>query len=250
MPEGCAGDFVSAARATKLTHIAFVRHANSLPMREGANKRADQPHGWKLDDQMRCLTTKGEEQCEEASAAWFGGLPLRAILASPARRATETAMRMAAAYETAEAKREALYLRMVESSHPAGMSETCESLFETRGYGPLRGFFEAENGEQAFMEYADKVCEEMSRVLAGPAFAETATDADGTCVALFGHAVFLNAIAYKVAQASGSSDEMKSFLLDMDLGETQGIWINLETGDCEHKKVVPKEQAVAEAPAG
>ena len=215
-------------------------------MHEGAHKRADAPHDWKLDDQMRCLTKKGEEQCASASTSWFTALPLRAILSSPARRASETAMRMMAAYETEESKREALYLRMVESSHPAGMSETCESLFETRGYGPLRGFFAAENGEQAFQEYADKVCEEMSRVMAGPAFAESSTDSDGTALALFGHAVFLNAIAFKVAQASGSSDEMKSFLLDMDLGETQGILIDITTGNCEHKKV--EVAAIAAAP--
>ena len=175
---------------------------------------------------------------------------MRAILSSPARRAAETAMRMMAAYETEESKREALYLRMVESSHPAGMSETCESMFETMGYSPLQKFFDADGGEQAFMDYGDRVCEEMGRVMNGPAFAETATENDGTCIALFGHAVFLNAIAYKVAQAAGSSDEMKKFLLDMDLGETQGIWINLETGECEHKKVeeevAAKEEAVAE----
>ena len=107
-------------------------------------------------------------------------------------------MRMTASYETEENKKETVYLRMVEGVHPAGMSETCESLFETMGYGPLRTFFEAECGDAG----------------------------GGGGLAVFGHAVFLNAIAYKVAQAAGASEETKRALLDMDLGETQGIHIS------------------------
>jgi hypothetical protein len=84
--------------------------------------------------------------------------------------------------------------------------------------------------------------------MSGPAFATTSGEGDGTCIALFGHAVFLNAIAYKVAQAAGSSDDMKKFLLSMDLGETQGIWIDLATGECEHKKADTTAPAPAPAP--
>jgi len=68
MPAGSATDFVAAAKAANLTHVCFVRHASSAPMHEGAAKRSDTPHGWKLDDQMRCLTEKGFKQCEDASA--------------------------------------------------------------------------------------------------------------------------------------------------------------------------------------
>ena len=56
-------------------------------------------------------------------------------------------------------------------------------------------------------------------------------DAKGSTVSVFGHAVFLNAIAYKVAQAAGASDDAKAALLDMDLGETEGIRIDLTGGD-------------------
>ena len=54
---------------------------------------------------------------------------------------------------------------------------------------------------------------------------------EGGGLAVFGHAVFLNAIAFKVAQASGASDDAKAALLDMDLGETEGIRIDLTGGD-------------------
>ena len=56
-------------------------------------------------------------------------------------------MRMTDRTETEEAKAGSIYLRMVAGVHPAGMSETCEALFETLGYGPLRVFFEAAGGE-------------------------------------------------------------------------------------------------------
>ena len=143
-------------------------------------------------------------------------------LTSPARRASETAMRMTDRTETEEQKVGSVYLRMVAGVHPAGMSETCEALFETLGYGPLRVFFEAAGGEDAFQAYGDAVCAE----LAGAAVPEGPGG-----LAVFGHAVFLNAIAYKVAQAAGASEAMRAALLDMDLGETEGIRIDLTGGD-------------------
>ncbi|GMH61300.1 hypothetical protein TrLO_g8715 [Triparma laevis f. longispina] len=244
MPAGSASDLVTACKATGITHACLVRHASSAPLREGAAKRAEKPHDWKFDDQMRVLTPKGINQCEAASSAWFKSLDLRAILSSPARRASETAMRMMAAYEEDGKPVDSLYLRMVASSHPAGMSEVCESLFETMGYGPLRTFFAAEGGEQAFQEYGDNVCAEMSTTMTGPSFGEAGSA--GTCIALFGHAVFLNAIAFKIAQASNMNDENKDKLLDLDLGETEGIYINLEDGSFE-KKVTPPPPAAEEA---
>ena len=145
MPAGAAEDFVAKCRELKLDFVVFVRHASSAPLHAGAAKRAEKPHDWKIDDQMRVLTQKGKDQC--AAAAWFRELDVRAALTSPARRASETAMRMTDRTETEEQKVGSVYLRMVAGVHPAGMSEPCEALFETLGYGPLRVFFEAEGGE-------------------------------------------------------------------------------------------------------
>ena len=83
--------------------------------------------------------------------------------------------------------------------------------------------FDFHTGEDAFQAYGDAVCAELAAA-AVPA-------GDGGGLAVFGHAVFLNAIAYKVAQAAGASDDAKAALLDMDLGETQGIRIDLAGGD-------------------
>ena len=142
-------------------------------------------------------------------------------------------MRMTAAFETEEQKQETLYLRMVESVHPAGMSETCESLFETRGYGPLSSFFQVEGGEAAFLDYGEQVCREVTTTLRGPGFSEGAGDS-GDCLALFGHAVFLNAIAFIIACAAGATKSDQDMLLELDLGETQGILINLGDGSMQH----------------
>ena len=144
MPAGAAEDFVAKCRQLKLDFVVFVRHASSAPLYEGAAKRSEKPHDWKIDDQMRVLTQKGKDQC--AAATWFRELDVRAALTSPARRASETAVRMTDRTETEEQKVGSVYLRMVAGVHPAGMSEPCEALFETMGYGPLRVFFEAEGG--------------------------------------------------------------------------------------------------------
>lgn len=222
MPAGAALEFVELCRRKRILFVVFVRHANAAPLREGAASRADKPHDWKEDDQMRVLTEFGRAQCNDASA-WFSQLDVRAALSSPARRAADTAVRMTAATETAESKRDAVYLRVVAGVHPAGMSEPCEALFDGMGYGPLRSFFDAPGGEEAFLAYADDVCGELAAVTA-------AVDGGGGGVAVFGHAVFLNAIAYKVAVAAGCDEEAKDALLDMDLKETQAIHVTLEGG--------------------
>ena len=88
-----------------------------------------------------------------------------------------------------------LYLRMVDSAHPAGMSEVCEAAFETRGYGPLRSFHDTDEMKVAFCDYGECVCGGMLAQLQGPGLSEAS---EGECLALFGHAVFLNAIALQV----------------------------------------------------
>ena len=137
-----------------------------------------------------------------------------------------------------ESKRETVFLRMIEGAHPAGMSEVCESLFETMGYGPLRKFREADGGAAAFEAYAEVVCREMAQKLLGPAFADSnPEDLKSGAVALFGHAVFLNAVAFALACAAGADAETRDSLLDMDLGETHGILMDLASGKCQHMSV-------------
>eukprot|EP00418_Pyrodinium_bahamense_P081252 CAMPEP_0179072410 /NCGR_PEP_ID=MMETSP0796-20121207/32041_1 /TAXON_ID=73915 /ORGANISM="Pyrodinium bahamense, Strain pbaha01" /LENGTH=242 /DNA_ID=CAMNT_0020769571 /DNA_START=87 /DNA_END=815 /DNA_ORIENTATION=+ len=236
-----AEELVALCRSVGISSLVLVRHANAAPLQTGAPAREDRPHDWKRADQMRVLTERGRAQCAAASE-WFRTLPLRALLTSPARRASETAMRMMAQVETEESKADTLFLQMVEGVHPAGMSEKCEELFEVLGYGPLRKFFDAPGGREAFCDYGGRVAAELlvaSRQL--PA-APQPTEPEASCVGIFGHAVFLNAIAFGLAVAAGALPAVQDELLDMDLGETEGIFIDLADGRVEHKRAASPQE--------
>lgn len=107
-------NLISAAKAKGLNSLCFIRHANAEPGK--GITRVDQPHDWKVDDQLRMLTPRGLEQCTEASA-WFQNLNCKAILASPARRAVDTAVRMKDEVETEEKSGGVLHVGMVEGIH-------------------------------------------------------------------------------------------------------------------------------------
>ena len=59
---------VASLKDAGIAELYFVRHASSAPLHEGAATRADAPHDWKRDDQLRCLTAKGKDQCAAAAA--------------------------------------------------------------------------------------------------------------------------------------------------------------------------------------
>ncbi|CAH0363883.1 unnamed protein product, partial [Pelagomonas calceolata] len=80
---------------------------------------------------------------------------------------------------------------------PGGHERNLRGALRDHGLRAARAFFfEAAGGEDAFQAYGDAVCAELAAA-AVPA-------GDGGGLAVFGHAVFLNAIAYKVAQAAGA----------------------------------------------
>ncbi len=154
---------------------------------------------------------------------------MKANLTSPARRATETALNM-----TTVTKNGDVFLRMIESLHPAGMSTVCEDLFDSMGYGPLRKFFDVESGKDAFISYAERVCQEMAAKISGPSFERDAPDGDTVCV--YGHAVFLNSVVFTIGNALDIPDT-EALLLDIDLGETEGIYIDVANRSISHLKV-------------
>lgn len=213
-----------------VTNLVFIRHANAAPIVAGG-PRADQPHDWKMRDQMRGLTQKGREQCA-ASKVYLAPFAVKANLTSPARRASDTAVYMAKTTASGD-----IFLRMIEGVHPAGMSTVCEDLFDTMGYGPLRKFFETEGGKDAFCDYAQRVCAEMAAKIGGPSFDPSERDApEGDTICIYGHAVFLNAIVFTIGTSLGVADT-ESLLLDIDLGETQGIHIDIAAKTITHLKV-------------
>ena len=146
----------------------FIRHANANPI--AGENRANAPHDWKFRDQTRTLTAKGKEQCT-TSRSYLSNFKVKANLTSPARRASETALNMTEPTSSGD-----IFLRMIEGLHPAGMSTICEDLFDTMGYGPLRNFFDAEGGKEGFINYAERVCQEMAAKISGPSFERDAPE--------------------------------------------------------------------------
>ena len=146
-----AKSLVTAARAVGATHLIFVRHAHceafaAPPPALGGLATA--AHDWRKADAARPLTNRGEAQCMVARDEWFGKLPIRRVLlASPARRAMETAQCMAGGKRLADAGwpisaegGDGSPIVSVDPLQPAGQSELCEELFAQLGNAPLRGF--------------------------------------------------------------------------------------------------------------
>ena len=51
---------------------------------------------------------------------------------------------------------------------------------------------------------------------------------------MFGHAVFLNAVVYVMAEACGVAD--LEMILDVDLGEAEGLLIDMDLKTVTHMK--------------
>jgi hypothetical protein len=109
------------------------------------------------------------------------------------------------------------------SLHPAGIAQKLEELFDTLGYGPLQKFFDA-GGRVAAAEYADRVAGELAGVIAGLPAGDTGVDT----VSVFGHAVFLNAVAFTCAYWIRLSESDQERLTQIDLGEAEGLLLQRE----------------------
>ena len=114
---------------------------------------------------------------------------------------------------------------MCPSLHPAGINARCEELFDRLNYGPLTKFFKEDGGREAFAAYADVVIGELLPLVQG-----IPEGSKGDCIALFGHAVFHNAVAYRIAGFWGLSGESLTDLEELDLGESEGLWITNSGG--------------------
>ncbi len=74
-------------------------------------------------------------------------------------------------------------------------------------------------GEAAFTDYAEKVCAEIQTI------AQRNAQNPGNTLSMFGHAVFLNAVALAIAKSWGADDVLVQKILQLDLGEAEGIMI-------------------------
>ena len=94
----------------------------------------------------------------------------------------------------------------------------------------LQALLDAEGGETAFGLYAEATCEELAvkfrAELEKPKPDGQAFEKE-TYISCFGHTGFLNAIAYAVATAAGMEADALDKLLEIDLGEAEGILVPL-----------------------
>lgn len=222
------GDVLKQARITK---VIVIRHANAQPrdpeaaaVEAGTVLKPDTPYAnaWTVGDLTRGLTDKGETQAV-ASKAWLDKHDLRAVICSEAVRATATMAIMTGGRFPKDAPG-SLTLHTLHPSR-SGTPE-CEKMFDKLGYGTLRTYFEDTTvegcegrGKAIFRNYMSKVTGELHDLIgAGMAkFGDT-----GDTVAVFGHAVFLNAVAVAVGEAMGI-DKAEEQVAEFELGEAQGI---------------------------
>ena len=150
----------------------------------------------------RKLTNQGTAQCMVARTEWFGRLPVRQlILASPSQCCVETAMHMSGrVLPSGHVDPDAPPLVLVPSLHAAGHHAAAETLFAQLRSGALLSFVDADGGEQAFGEYAELACAELTA-----AFRAKAKERETrSYVSVFGDSVYINAVAHAVASAAGA----------------------------------------------
>jgi len=102
-------------------------------------------------------------------------------------------------------------------------------MFDTLGYGTLNRYFADTTvegcegrGEEIFRGYMTKVTTELQEVLVAGMPGMDMRSPSGNTLAVFGHAVFLNALAVAIGEAMGIENS-KTLVGGLDLGETQGI---------------------------
>ena len=239
-----------------LTKVVMIRHANAKPRdlqaasREVAELDGLQSHrgvlkpgaefanSWTVGDLTRELTPKGQEQATKAME-WLAQHQVRVCISSEATRAWATKDIMAPAFPKGgpSAGPGCLTLPMLHPSRSGTLE--CEKMFDSLGYGTLDRYFADKSvagcegrGEEIFRGYMAKVTTELTDVLVTGMPGVDMRSTTGDTVAIFGHAVFLNALAVAVGEAMGITNAM-ALVGGMDLGETQGIMCNASTKTIE-----------------
>lgn len=236
-------------KAAGITKVVMIRHANAKPRdlqaasREVAELDGLQSHrgvlkpgaafanSWTVGDLTRQLTPKGQEQAA-AAREWLSTHELRAVVSSEATRAWATKDIMAPAFPKggASAGPGCLTLPMLHPSRSGTME--CEKMFDSLGYGTLNRYYADTTvegcegrGEEIFRGYMTKVTSELKDVLLAGMETVNMRSKSGDTIAVFGHAVFLNALSVAVGEAMGI-ENAAALVGGMDLGETQGIMCN------------------------
>ena len=122
---------------------------------------------------------------------------------------------------TSESVAFAVSSELVGALHPAGIAPKCEALFDKHGYAPLAKFYAMDGGREAFAEYGEMVCAELAAVV------DRAKHNAGNTITVFGHAVFLNAVAMQVVTACEGDAAAVAVMTDVDLAEAEGVAVDM-----------------------
>jgi len=242
----------AALKAAGINRIVLIRHANAAPPNSDQPKKGSDGypiHDWQRDDQMRPLTEKGKKQGGVAREWFHKDITVasnKVLVTSGAQRATQTLQLLGEQQAKKKGMLSSLFCtntdamamevssELLPSLHPAGIAPKCEELFDKNGYAPLAKFYAMEGGEAAFAEYAEIVAGELCG-LAGKV-----ASMPGNTLSLFGHAVFLNAVAMMLcSKVWGADADTINKLKDLDLGEAEGIEVTQKGDSCtlNHKTV-------------
>jgi broad specificity phosphatase PhoE len=229
-----AADLGQLLAGSGITKIVLIRHANAAPrnpeaaaVEAGTVLKPNTPfaNAWTVGDLTRDLTDKGREQAS-AAKVWLDVHELKGVITSEAARAYLTKDIMAPGAST-------LTLHTLHPSR-SGTPE-CEKMFDTLGYGTLNTYFADRSvpgcegrGKAIFRNYQSKVTRELHQLIA-EGLAEKVLSGEGDTVAVFGHAVFLNAVAIAVSEAFSIPDAEASVAV-LELGEAEGIMC--DSGQC------------------
>lgn len=223
-----------------VTKVILIRHANAAPrdpeaaaVEAGTVLKPETPHAnaWTVGDLTRPLTEKGNEQAASAKTGYLDSFGLRAVICSEAVRATATKDIMVGdKFAAGNAG-----MLTLHTLHPArsGTPE-CEKMFDHLGYGTLNTYYADAStpgcegrGKAIFRHYVSKVTTELDALLS---MGIGDLPKEGDTVAVFGHAVFLNAVAVAVGEAMGISQADEKVAV-LELGEAQGILCDAAAGD-------------------
>lgn len=214
-----------------ITKVLFIRHANAAPrdpqaaaVEAGTILKPNTPfaNAWTVGDLARPLTATGEEQATAASS-WLKEYNLKGVICSEATRATATKEIMTEGTFPAGGPG---YMTL-HTLHPSrsGTPE-CEKMFSVLGYGTLNTYYADTTvegcegrGKAIFRVFMDKVTRELHELISAGMAQMRPT---GDTIAVFGHAVFLNAVAVAVGEAM-AIDDAEAKVASLELGEAQGI---------------------------
>ena len=139
---------------------------------------------------------------------------------------------------TSDAHGRAHRILVSEALSPSSPASSCGALVEQKmGKAPLRALLDSDGGEHSFGLFAEAACAELTSHLrasiddahraAGSHTGVSPRREKGTYITLFGHGPYLQSVGYAVAIAAGMRPVELDALLDIELGDAEGVLVPL-----------------------